>query len=286
MTLGVAGRRGHNVVLPAPASSPIELSRVSSYYDAFAEVAEERYAANQILVRVRAAFRRAVERYPASAMLDLGCGPGTDLAYFARLYPGRRYLGIDVSPRMVEVARANAHLAAVPALRVERGTAAELPGIVGAARFDLCYSFFGPLNTDPDLGAAARALRQVIAPGGALVLSFVNRLYLLDSVLHLLRGRLGRASARLSDRWRGYSEATPLDARLYFPGQIRAAFAAAGFDVERREGLSIVYPAWYRAHRIRADGSLARALWLGDRLLNRTPLWCTGEHLLYVLRPR
>src|SRR6185437_9846505 len=131
--------RGHNVVLrvPAPDPTPIDLSRVSSYYDAFAEVAEERYAANQILVRVRAAFRRAVERYPARSMLDLGCGPGTDLAYFARLYPGRRYLGIDVSPRMVEVARANAHLAAVPEMRVEQGAAADLPGIAGEARFDL-----------------------------------------------------------------------------------------------------------------------------------------------------
>ena len=29
---------------------------------------------------------------------------------------------------------------------------------------------------------------------------------------------------------------------------------------------------------------MVRALWIADRALNRTPLWCAGEHLLYVLR--
>jgi len=272
-------------VLPDPdrARPPIDLRRVSAYYDAFAEVAEERYTENHILVRVRATFRRAVERYPASSMLDLGCGPGTDLAYFARLYPGRQYVGVDVSERMVAVARDN--LTAVPGARIERGCAADVPRLLGGDRFDVIYSFFGPLNTEPDLGAAARVLAGVVAPGGVLVLTFVNRLYALDSALHLLRGRPGPAAARLTDRWRGYSEATPLDARLYFPNQIRAAFAP-WFEVEHREGLSIVYPAWYRAHRFTANGSLTRGMWLFDRLLNRTPLWCAGEHLLYVLRAR
>jgi SAM-dependent methyltransferase len=271
--------------VPEPAGAPtIDLGRVSAYYDAFAEVAEERYAENQILVRVRAAFRRAVERHPAASMLDLGCGPGTDLDHFARLYPGRRYLGVDVSPRMVEVARAK--LAAVPGARIACGAATDLPRLAGRERFDLVYSFFGPLNTEPDLDAAARSIAVVTAPGGVLVLTFVNRFYLVDSALHLLRGRPARAWARLGNRWRGYSESTPLDARLYFPRRVRAAFAAVGFSVERREGLSIVYPAWYRAHRFRPDGAAVRALWMGDRLLNRTPLWCLGEHLVFELRAR
>ena len=285
IALGPGDGQPHNVRVPPEPSraQPIDLGRVSAYYDAFAEVAQARYTENHILVRVRATFRRAVERYPASAMLDLGCGPGTDLAYFAQLYPGRRYVGVDVSERMVEVARGN--LAAVPGARLERGCAADLPRLLGGERFDVIYSFFGPLNTEPDLGEAARVLAEVVAPGGVLVLTFVNRLYALDSALHLLRGRPGRAVARLSDRWRGYSDDKPLDARLYFPNQIRDAFAPR-FEVERREGLSIVYPAWYRAHRFARDGALVRGMWLCDRLLNRTPLWCAGEHLLYALRAR
>jgi len=82
-----------------------DLLETAAYYDAFAAVAEERYTSNHVLVRVREAFRRAVEPYPAATVLDLGCGPGTDLAWFAARYPGRRYAGIDVSPRMLEKAR-------------------------------------------------------------------------------------------------------------------------------------------------------------------------------------
>lgn len=257
-----------------------DLRATGAYYDAFAETAEERYASNHVLVRVREAFRRAVESHPAATVLDLGCGPGTDLAWFAERYPGRHYAGIDVSPRMVALARAKLTNRGV---RVDRGCAVDVPRAFPGEQFDLIYSFFGPLNTEPDLESAVAALAQAVAPGGVLVLTFVSRSYVLDAALQLLRGRVGRAVARFTDRWRGYSLDTPLDASLYFPRQIEKCFAPA-FQIERREGFSILYPAWYRAARFREHGTLVRALWLVDRALNRTPLWSAGEHLLYVLR--
>lgn len=257
-----------------------DLRRTSAYYDAFAAVAEERYTANHVLVRVREAFRRAVEPYPAASVLDLGCGPGTDLAWFAERYPERRYAGIDVSPRMVELARAKLTDRGV---RVERGCVEDLPRVFPGEQFDLIYSFFGPLNTEPDLGRSVQALAQATPPGGVLVLSFVNRTYLLDAAIHLLRGRPRRAVERFTDRWRGYNPEAPLAAALYSRKQIEACFAPA-FTVTRREGFSIMYPAWYRAGHFREQGTMVRALWIVDRALNRTPLWSTGEHLLYVLR--
>ncbi len=266
--------------MPSLRADESDLRETGAYYDAFAEVAEERYTSNHVLVRVREAFRRAVEPYPAASVLDLGCGPGTDLAWFAARYPGRRYTGIDVSPRMVELARAKLNGRGV---RVARGCAEDLPRVFPDERFDLIYSFFGPLNTEPDLDRAVGALAQMVAPGGVLVLTFVSRAYVADTALHLLRGRPGQAVARFANRWRGYAPQTPLHAWLYFPRQIEARFAPA-FQVERREGFSILYPAWYRASRFRERGAMVRALWIADRVLNRTPLWCAGEHLLYVLR--
>jgi SAM-dependent methyltransferase len=268
------------VAPPSLRADEADLRDTGAYYDAFAETAEERYASNHVLVRVREAFRRAVEPHPAATVLDLGCGSGTDLDWFAERYPGRRYAGIDVSPRMVELARAKLTDRGV---RVERGCAEDLPRAFPGEQFDLIYSFFGPLNTEPDLKRAVGALAQAVVPGGVLVLTFVGRTYVVDAALHLLRGRPGRAVARFTDRWRGYSHETPLDASLYFPRQIEARFAPA-FQVERREGFSILYPAWYRAARFHEQGTLVRALWIADRALNRTPLWSAGEHLLYVLR--
>jgi SAM-dependent methyltransferase len=257
----------------------VTLEDTGAYYDAFAEVAEQRYSSNHVLVRVRAAFRRAVEPHPAASVLDLGCGPGTDLAWFAERYPRRRYAGIDVSRRMIELARAKLGDRA----RVHRGCTEDVPRMFPGEQFDLVYSFFGPLNTEPDLGGAVDALARAVSPGGVLVLSFVNRVYLFDLAMHMLRGRPTSAVARLANRWRGYSEQTPLAASLYFPRQIEARFAPA-FEVERREGFSIVYPPWYWADRFRRDGAVVRALWIADRALNRTALWSTGEHVLYVLR--
>ena len=268
--------------VPSLRADASDLRETGAYYDAFAAVAEQRYTSNHVLVRVREAFRRAVESYPAATVLDLGCGPGTDLAWFAARYPGRRYAGIDVSPRMVELARTKL---ADRGMRVERGCAADLPRVFPGERFDLIYSFFGPLNTEPDLDRAVGALAEAAAPGGILVLTFVNRAYVADSALHLLRGRPRHAVARLANRWRGYVPQTPLQTWLYFPRQIEARFATA-FQVERREGFSILYPAWYRAARFAEHGTLVRALWIADRVLNRTPLWSAGEHLLYVLRRR
>ncbi len=259
-----------------------DLRTTGAYYDAFADVAEERYSSNHVLVRIREAFRRAVERYPAEAVLDLGCGPGTDLAWFARRYPRRRYSGIDVSTRMVELARQKF---AGGNVRIARGCAEDVPRIFAGERFDLIYSFFGPLNTEPSLGRAALALREAVATDGVVVLTFVSRVYLLDSALHLLRGRPRRAIARILNRWRGYNEQTPLSASLYFTRQIESQLAPV-FEVERREGFSILYPAWYRASHFREYGNVVGKLWLADRVLNRTPLWRVGEHLLYVLRRR
>jgi SAM-dependent methyltransferase len=259
-----------------------DLRTTGAYYDAFAEVAEERYTSNHVLVRIREAFRRAVERYPAASVLDLGCGPGTDLAWLASRYPGRRYSGVDVSTRMVELARAK--LAGREA-RIARGCAEDVPRVFAGEQFDMIYSFFGPLNTEPSLERAVLALTQAVAPGGVLVLTFVSRAYLLDAAIHLMRGRPRRAIARLANHWGGYTEQAPLHASLYFPRQLEARFAAA-FEVERREGFSILYPAWYRAGWFQEHGALVRGLWIADRALNRTPAWAAGEHLLYVLRKR
>lgn len=268
--------------LPTPSlrADESDVRRTGAYYDAFATTAEERYGSNHVLVRVREAFRRAVERYPARAVLDLGCGPGTDLSWFAERYPARRYAGLDISPGMVELARTRL---AERRVRVERGCAEDIPRVFPNEQFDVVYSFFGPLNTEPDLGRAVRALAQAVVPGGVLVLTFVGRSYVVDALLHFMRGRPRRAVARFLNRWRGYSEERPLSAALYFPHEIEACFAPA-FGVERREGFSILYPAWYRAARFREGGRSVGVLWIADRVLNRTPLWSLGEHLLYVLR--
>jgi SAM-dependent methyltransferase len=50
------------------------------------------------------ALLEAIEGRPPFKILDLGCGPGRDLAYFRSI--GHEVVGLDGSPRFVEMARA------------------------------------------------------------------------------------------------------------------------------------------------------------------------------------
>lgn len=139
-----------------------------------------------------AAFERA------AAVLELGCGTGRLAARLLaeRLPPVARYHGLDVSPRMVALARA----AVAPwgdRARVDQVSgAAELPWPDGAAdRFVCTYVFdlLSPADTARLLAEAHRVLR----PGGLL------------AVASLTPGRTP-VSRALTAAWRGVWRLDPM----------------------------------------------------------------------------
>jgi ubiquinone/menaquinone biosynthesis methyltransferase len=91
-------------------------------------------------------------------VLDLACGTG-DLAFDAARR-GARVVGLDITPRMVELARAKSG-AAGPAWIVGDMTA--LP--VRAEAFDLVTIGYGLRNV-PDLPRALAEIHRVLRPGG------------------------------------------------------------------------------------------------------------------------
>jgi ArsR family transcriptional regulator len=115
---------------------------------------------------------------------DLGCGPGGLLAALSA--KAGRLIGVDVSPAMLDLARANPALAGA-SLRV--GELEHLPladGEAGAAVMSLA------LHHLSDPAAAIREARRVLGPGGTLVVA--------DYLKHeseVMRSRFG-------DRWLGF----------------------------------------------------------------------------------
>lgn len=95
---------------------------------------------------------------------DLGCGPGRLTGYLAGL--GLDVFGIDLSPRMVAVARER-H----PGMRFEVGTltALDLPdGGLAAA-----VAWYSLIHTPPDaLPGVVSELARVVTPGGELLVAF------------------------------------------------------------------------------------------------------------------
>lgn len=111
-----------------------------------------------------AAFAELVRADGGRPVADLGCGPGHVTAHLAGL--GLSAFGIDLSPTMIELARADN-----PGLRFELGSMTALDiadGTLGGV-----LSRFSVIHTPPDaLPQILAEFQRVLAPGGHLLISF------------------------------------------------------------------------------------------------------------------
>lgn len=114
-------------------------------------------------------WKRRVVRLAAGARaLDLACGTG-DIA-FGLSAQGARVVGLDVTYRMLQLARAKSRSSGAPAFL--QGDIMALP--FADANFDVVTAGYGLRNV-PELGPAIREIRRVLRPGGTFVSLDFNR---------------------------------------------------------------------------------------------------------------
>jgi ubiquinone/menaquinone biosynthesis C-methylase UbiE len=104
-------------------------------------------------------FVRALDVHPGHLVLDVGCGPGTDLARLADA--GATVLGLDPDPAML--AEARRRLAGRSGVLLCRGDAHRLPladASVDRVRVDRVLQHL------PDPARALNDVRRVLRPGG------------------------------------------------------------------------------------------------------------------------
>jgi demethylmenaquinone methyltransferase / 2-methoxy-6-polyprenyl-1,4-benzoquinol methylase len=183
---------------------------------------------------------------PASGMLALDLATGTGDIAFLLQDLAVRTIGLDVTPRMVELARMKRPPSAAPGFLV--GDMMALPFASGC--FDLVTTGYGLRNV-PDLTTAIDEMHRVLKSGGqALSLDFnrparaaVRAVYLL--YLSVVGGMLGWALHRDPDTYRYI----PASIRAY-PGAEAVAelMRARGFAEVRHYrvlgGLMAIHHAW------------------------------------------
>lgn len=256
--------------------------KVAAYYDEEAPFYLQRSRQNFILTKLREQFRAHTEEQPFEQALEIGFGPGEDLLYFSRRYPERRFYGLDVSPEMTRQAHLNLQEAGLTNAEVFTGSLRALPETLARKQFDLVYVYFGGLNTSYHLEQDIPTLEQLLKPGGRIVLTMVNRRYLMDAVVKILKGNIQEALARWQNRWQGYALYRQLPSHLYTSEQIKEIFNPS-FSMKARRGFSIFYPPWYAAGKARKIAPLLPWLWRLDQGLQKTPFWNLGEYSLYEL---
>lgn len=114
-----------------------------------------------------------LDEAPDRSVIDLGCGTGEHVAFFAG--EGARAVGLDTSPSMLEAAAE--HERGGRGRFVEGDLRAADQVLSGEPAFGLalCLGNVLPhLLEDQDLEAFARATHSVLAPGGVLLLQVLN----------------------------------------------------------------------------------------------------------------
>lgn len=128
-------------------------TELASAYDRVAERYDSFYAAEED--ESDAIFSRVVESEPGS-LLDVGCGTGISIPYLK--LPPSQYLGLDVSPEMVRVARESwpdYEFVCADFLEWE-------PDI----RYDFVLSAFGPISHTEDLEGWVWKTKVSLRAGG------------------------------------------------------------------------------------------------------------------------
>ena len=230
-----------------------------SYYDTFATTYEDQrhHGYHRFLDEAEVGLVAPLVR--GGDVLEVGCGTGLILERLQRV--ARRAVGVDLSPGMLEHAKARG-------LEVQEGDATALP--FDDASFDVTCSF-KVLAHVPDLAKALAEMARVTRPGGAVVAELYNK----RSIRALVK-RLKPKDAIGKD-----GEATDADVYTRYDSlkELKRALPA-GTRLERVDGIRIAAPV-AAAFNLPVVG---RAVEASERLLMRTPLRHFGGFLVLTLR--
>jgi ubiquinone/menaquinone biosynthesis C-methylase UbiE len=171
---------------------------------------------------------RKLSGVAANDVLEIGCGQGAGARIIFDLFSPRRYVGIDLDPRMIKRARRKS--GALPNATFMEGDVTELE--LANESFDLVMDF-GILHHVPDWRDALAQVQRVLRPGGEFLFE--------DLPVETWERGIGIPFKRIADH--PYEE---MFKKQEFVDELRAL----GFDVEIHENRPFsFYHFWGRAEK-------------------------------------
>ena len=232
----------------------------------------------------KASRRELLATFPAgAALLEIGCGTGADAMCLGER--GYRVAALDISDRMVELAREG--IAARDLERtvlVWRGRLCDVVQELAGCPwypFDGAYANFS-LAYEESLREIARAVRNLLKPGGWFVFTVPNKLCMSEPVVALGRLNLREVLGRFREpRW-ATIQGSSFQVRAYTPGQVRKLLQGL-FAIRGIAGLPVFMPppSLYHSAFDRFWGTLES---FDDHLAARFPWRLLGESTMFRVR--
>jgi len=256
---------------PLPEGASESSDAVATYYDAL-DAYDSLYAdpvSHAEDAAVRALVARTLQLRPGSRVLDLGCGTG----FGSRILPGVRYVGVDISRRMLANADARSANASLLLADFERLTFRQ-------GSLDALVSFYGSLSHAERPERMIERVYDWLRPGGQFLLMFYSRYSmrnLFDTVFRMNPGFI-KPYRPYSIRNCGMSCPPPLDVHFFSASDLYRLFA--GFSDVRVSGLNGLWelPALNRV--LRSCRFLASPAVSGEARLLRGPAANLGFSLI------
>ncbi len=145
---------------------------------------------NQVWQEISAIF------LPGQHVLEMGCGTGVDAVHLAKM--GVRVCAMDASIRMLKIARERIEREGLcDSVTFEHRAIEALRDLPGSNLFDGVFSNFGVFNCIQNLHEASWAMAKRVRPGGKVVVCYMSRFCLWETVWYLFHAKPGTAFRRL-----------------------------------------------------------------------------------------
>ena len=143
-----------------------DLSQAEDRRRYFEEISQRRYGRREWHIPIVAKFGS----FRGKDVLEIGCGIATDGLEFAR--HGANYIGTDLTPHGIELARERFQLFGVPGRFAVANAEERIP--LPDASVDHVYSF-GVIHHAPAPERIIREMHRVLRPGGTFTVMLYNR---------------------------------------------------------------------------------------------------------------